>query len=79
MLKARAELGVETNSLEMALLDLENAAKLSPDDAEIYVLCGEIYLAQGRKREAYAAFEKAVELGVPRPELEDKLKVSKKR
>ena len=79
MLKARAELGVETNSLEMALLDLENAAKLTPDDAEIYVLCGEIYLTQGRKREAYAAFEKAVELGVPRPELEEKLKLSKKK
>lgn len=76
--KARAELEVEMNSLEMALLDLENAAKLTPNDADIYVACGEIYLAQGRKREAYAAFEKAIELGVPRPLLQDKLKVSKK-
>ncbi len=37
-------------------------------------MCGEIYLAQKKKREAYVAFEKAVELGVPRPQLQDKLK-----
>ena len=78
LLKARAELEVEMNTLEMALLDLENAAKLAPDDAEIYVMCGDIYLAQERNREAYRAFEKAIELGVPRPELQDRLKASKK-
>jgi tetratricopeptide (TPR) repeat protein len=77
LLEARAELEIEMNSLEMALLDLESAAKLDPDDAEIYVMCGEIYLAQERKREAYRAFEKAIELGVPRPQLEDRLKASK--
>ena len=42
-------------------------------------MCGEIYLAQGMKREAYVAFEKAIELGVPRPQLQDKLKASKGR
>lgn len=78
LLKARAELEVDMNALDMALLDLENAAKLTPNDAEIYVLCGDIYLLQGKKREAYVAFEKAIELGVPRPELNDRLKSSKK-
>ena len=78
LLKARAELEIVMNSLEMALLDLEHAAKLDPNDADIYIMCGEIYLAQGKKREAYAAFEKAIELGVPRPLLEDRLKESKK-
>ena len=78
LLKARAELEVDMNSLDMALLDLENASKLAPDDAEIYVLCGDIYLLQGKKREAYVAFEKAIDLGVPRPELNDRLKASKK-
>ena len=77
LLMARAELEVEMNTLELALLDLENAAKLAPNDADIYVMCGEIYLAQGRKREAYVAFEKAVELGVPRPQLYDQLKAAK--
>ena len=79
LLKARAELEVDMNSLEMALLDLESAAKLDPNDADIYVMCGEIYLAQERKREAYRAFEKAIELGVPRPELQDRLKASKSK
>ena len=76
LLKARANLEIEMNTPDLALLDLESAAKLSPKDAEIYVMCGEIYLSQ-KKREAYVAFEKAIELGVPRPELQDKLKASK--
>ena len=79
LLKGRAELEVEMNTPGLALLDLESAVKLAPDDAEIYVMCGDIYLSQGLKREAYAAFEKAVELGIPRPQLQDKLKLSKKR
>ena len=79
LLKARAELEVEMNTLELALLDLESAVKMAPNDAEIYVMCGDIYLAQGRNREAYVAYEKAVELGVPRPELQDRLKASKKK
>lgn len=79
LLKARAEIEVEMNSLDLALLDLENAAKLAPGDADIYVLCGDIYMLQDKKREAYVAFEKAIELGVPRPELQDKLKASKKK
>ena len=78
LLKARAELEVEMNTLELALLDLESAVKLSPNDAEIFVMCGDIYMAQGRKREAYRAFEKAIDLGVPRPELQERLKASKK-
>ena len=77
LLKARVELEVDMNTLDLALLDLENAVRMAPDDAELYVMCGEIYLAQGRKREAYVAFEKAVELGIPRPQLQDQLKASK--
>lgn len=78
LLKARAELEVEMNSLDMALLDLENAARLTPNDPEIYVMCGDIYLLQDKRREAYTAFEKAIDLGIPRPELQDRLNASKK-
>ena len=77
LLKARVELEVDMNTLDLALLDLENAVRMAPNDAELYVMCGEIYLAQGRKREAYVAFEKAVELGIPRPQLQDQLEASK--
>lgn len=78
LLKARAELEVEMNTPDLALLDLESAARLAPNDAEIYVMCGDIYLSKDLKREAYVAFEKAIKLGYPRPELQDKLKLSKK-
>lgn len=78
LLKARAELEVEMNSLDMALLDLENAARLTPNDPEIYVMCGDIYMLQDKRREAYTAFEKAIDLGIPRPELQDRLNASKK-
>lgn len=79
LLKARAELEVEMNHLEIALLDLESAAKMDPNDSEIYVMCGDVYMMQGRKKEAYVAFEKAVELGIPRSALQDRLKASKKK
>lgn len=78
LLKGRAELEVEMNTLDLALLDLENASKLTPNDPEIYVMCGDIYLLQGKNREAYVAFEKAIKLGVPRPQLHARLKASKK-
>lgn len=78
LLKARAELEIEMNSLDMALLDLENAARLTPNDPEIYVMCGDIYLMQDKRREAYIAFEKAIDLGIPRPKLQDRLNASKK-
>lgn len=78
LLKARAELEIEMNSLDMALLDLENSARLTPNDPEIYVMCGDIYLMQDKRREAYTAFEKAIDLGIPRPKLQDRLNASKK-
>lgn len=79
LLKLRAGIQVEMDLLDMALLDLETASQISPTDAEIYVMYGEIYLAKGEKHKAYAAFEKAIELGVPRPQLQDLLKASKGR
>lgn len=79
LLKARAEIEVEMNALDLALLDLENAAKLAPNDTDVYVMCGDIYMEQNKHREAYVAYEKAIELGVPRPQLQDRLKASKKR
>lgn len=78
LLVARSELEIEMNLLDLALIDLEEAAKLTPNDPEIYVLCGDVYLMQGKRREAYVAFEKAIELGIPRPELQGRLKASKK-
>lgn len=77
LLKIKANIEIDMNTLDLALIDLEAAAKLDPNDPEIYVLCGDIYMEQNKKREAYVAYEKAVSLGVPRSELRDKLKSSK--
>ena len=55
-MKARATLAVEMNTPDLALLDLEEAAKLAPDDAEIYVMCGEIYLSQKKKMRSVCCF-----------------------
>ena len=77
ILIARAYLQVEMDTPELALLDLESASKLTPDNAEIYVQMGDIYLLQKKKREAKNVFEKAMKLGVPRPELQERLKASK--
>jgi tetratricopeptide (TPR) repeat protein len=77
LLKIKANIEIEMNTLDLALIDLESAAKLSPNDPEIYVTCGDIYMAQKKNREAYVAYEKAVSLGTPRSELRDKLKASK--
>jgi tetratricopeptide (TPR) repeat protein len=76
--KARANVEIEMNTLDLALLDLEKAAALDHQDAEVYVTCGEVYLAQKRKREAYVAFEKAISLGASRADLQDKMKQAKK-
>ena len=79
LLKARAELELEMNTPDLALLDLETAVRLTPNDAELYVMCGEIYLSLGRKREAYTAFEKAVDIGVPRSQLHEQLKKARSK
>ena len=79
LLKARAELELEMNTPELALLDLETAVRIAPNDTELYVMCGEIYLSLGRKREAYTAFEKAVEMGVPRSQLHEQMKKARSK
>lgn len=77
VLVARAHLEVEMEMPDLALLDLEAALKLTPEDAEIYITRGDIYLSQKKKRPARDSFEKAIALGVPRSELQGRLKASK--
>lgn len=76
--KLRANIASVLGNMDLALLDLETAIKIDSQDAELFLMCGEIYLAQKHKREAGMAFERAVELGIPRAQVMDKLKASKK-
>lgn len=71
--KMRANLEWIQRNLDTALLDLEQAMKLNPRDAEIRLMKGDIYLEKKDKRKAEDAYEEAIVLGVSRAELHDRL------
>ena len=73
LLVARAGLELEMGQMEVALFDLDSALGLSPSDAGIYVMRGNIYLLKKEKELAKSDFEKAISLGYPRRELHSQL------
>ena len=77
VLRMRANMEWEHGQAEAALFDLDEVLKLDSRDASCYVMKGDIYLQQKRKAEAREAYEKALELGVSRAELAEKLKQCK--
>lgn len=74
LLKMRANIELEQEFLDVALLDLEAAAELDPKDADVYVMMGDIYVRQKKKQQAREAYGRAIELGIPAPQLAEKLK-----
>lgn len=70
LLVARAGIEQETNQSDFALADLSEALRLNPSMAEAYLVRGQIYLMQKKKTLARRDFEKAVELGVPRADVQ---------
>ncbi len=77
LLRMRANIEQEQGSDEFALADLEEAVRITPTDADAYVAIGDIYLRGKKKKEARAAYEKAIDNGIPRSELLSKLKQCK--
>lgn len=77
LLQMRANLEAGQQQWELALLDLEEAIRIDDRNAESYLMKGNICLKLGKKSEACNAFEKAVSLGVPRSEVQDKLDACK--
>lgn len=77
LLRMRANIELEQGSDELALVDLEEAVRIIPTDADAYVAIGDIYLKEKKKKEARVAYEKAIANGIPRPELLQKLKQCK--
>ena len=77
LLKMRANMEVDQQQWELALLDVEAAIQLENRDTESYLMKGNICLELGKKAEARTAFEQAIALGVPRTELQEKLKACK--
>ncbi len=77
LLKMRANLQLEENYPDAALLDLEEVARLDPKDAENFCQIGTVYLRLHKKNEARKAFEKAITLGIPKTQLQEQLKACK--
>lgn len=71
---ARADVEKEQSAYDLALLDLEEAIRLQPDNAQHYLACASLYAKLGQKKEARASLERAFELGVPRVSLKDFMK-----
>ena len=74
LLKMRANLELEQGQDEAALADLEAAVRREPSSADTYELMGDICLRLKKKAEARKYYEEAIQSGVSRASLSDKLK-----
>lgn len=74
LLKMRANLELEQGQDEAALADLEAAVRREPSSGETYELMGDICLRLKKKAEARKYYEEAIQSGVSRASLSDKLK-----
>ena len=70
----RANIELDMNMPESALLDLEEVVRLNGADAETYVMMGDVNLSLKHKDEARKAYEAAIALGIPREQLRSRLK-----
>lgn len=70
---ARAGVEMDAGHAELALIDLEEAIRLDASQAEAYLMRGQLYLAQEKKKQAKQDFEKAVSLGVPQADVRELL------
>lgn len=70
---ARAGVENEMQHADLALVDLEEALRLDPLQAEVFLMRGQIYLSQKKKELAKRDFEKAVSLGVPQADVRELL------
>lgn len=71
---ARADVEKEQKAYDLALLDMEEAIRLQPTDAQNYIIRAGIYLKLDKKRQMRADLERAIELGVSRASLKDFVK-----
>lgn len=69
----RAGIQIDMELLDAALIDLEEAIRITPDSPDAYIYRGELYLAQNKKTLAKQDFERAIILGVPKSELSEQI------
>jgi predicted Zn-dependent protease len=73
----RAEIEAEANQPELAIMDLDKAISLQPDNKNMILTRGFIHLKNNNKFLAKRDFERAIALGVPRGQLKKELKMVK--
>lgn len=74
---ARAGVEIDAGQPDLALIDLEEAIKLDASQAEAYLMRGQLYLSQQKKKLAKEDLEKAVSLGVAPGDVRDLLQQCK--
>ena len=77
LLVARAGVENDLNQTDAAIVDLDKAIAINPSQVDAYLMRGQIYLAQKRKKQAREDFESAMKLGVPYANLRDLLQKCK--
>lgn len=74
LLKMRANLELEQGYPDAALASVDEVIGISRNDAEAYLMKGDICLRLKKKKEAQKAYGRAVELGIPRAEVLERLR-----
>ncbi len=70
----RAEMELQAGSADLAVMDLNKAIELEPENKNYVLTRAYIHLKEGNKFYARSDFERAIELGVPRGQLKKELK-----
>lgn len=71
---SRAGVELDMRNTDLALMDLDEAIRLDPEQVEAYLMRGRVYLMQEKKTQAKRDLEKAVSLGVPQSEVRELLR-----
>lgn len=74
---SRAGVEKDLGQTSAALLDIETALKHDQAQPEAYLMRGQIYLEQGKKKQARQELQKAMSLGIPQSEVRELLRQAK--
>ena len=74
LLSIRSGMYAENHQPELAIMDLDRAILLAPDNTNYWLARAYLHKSLGNRRQALTDFEKAIALGVPRSSLRQELK-----
>lgn len=74
LLSIRSGMYAENNQPELAIMDLDHAILLAPDNTNYWLARAYLHKSLGNRRQALTDFEQAIALGIPRSSLRQELK-----